>query len=84
MYKKYKIVFLDPTGDTAWRSKEELKNFYPEHCVIEGYIFSKDKKLIKTFASYSVDENANITAFGDCNVLPTNCVIKIIKLKESK
>ena len=51
-YKKYKIVFLDPTANSGWQSEKELKEFTPEECVIEAYVYSKDKKIVKTFASY--------------------------------
>lgn len=81
LYKKYKIVFIDPTGDTGWADDNEFKNFNPDHCVIEGYIFSKDKNLVRTFASYSVDEHFRITAYGDRNVLPTSCIVKLIEIK---
>ena len=43
-YKKYKIVFLDPTANSGWQSEKELKEFTPEECVIEAYVYSKDKK----------------------------------------
>ena len=50
-YKKYKLVFLDPTANSGWQSEKELKEFTPEECVIEAYVYSKDKKIVKTFAS---------------------------------
>ena len=27
--KKYRIVFLDPTGDSGWQSEKDLKEFTP-------------------------------------------------------
>ena len=51
-YKKYRIVFLDPTGDSGWQSEKDLKEFTPEECVIEAYVYSKDKKIVRTFASF--------------------------------
>ena len=48
-YKKYKIVFLDPTANSGWQSEKELKEFTPEECVIEAYVYSKDKKIVKNF-----------------------------------
>jgi hypothetical protein len=81
LYKKYKIVFIDPTGDTGWCDEKEFENFNPEHCVIEGYVFSKDEKFVRTFASYSVDEHFRITSFGDRNVLPISCIVKMIEIK---
>ena len=43
-YKKYKIVFLDPTANSGWQSEKELKEFTPEECVIEAYVILKIKK----------------------------------------
>jgi hypothetical protein len=51
--------------------KNEFENFFPDHCVIEGFVFSKNKQFVRTFASYSVDEHFRITSYGDRNVLPT-------------
>ena len=59
LYKKYKIVFIDPTGDTGWADRHDFEKFFPEHCVIEGFIFSKNKQFVRTFASYSVDEHSD-------------------------
>jgi hypothetical protein len=84
LYKKYKIVFIDPTGDTGWCDEKEFENFNPDHCVIEGYVFSKNNKFVRTFASYSVDEHFRITSFGDRNVLPTNCIVKMILINGEK
>jgi hypothetical protein len=80
-YKKYKIVFLDPTGDSGWHTEDEVKEFTPEECVIEAYIFSKDKNFVKTFASYSISKDTELMSFGDVNVLPMSCVLSIRKIK---
>ena len=84
LYKKYKIVFIDPTGDTGWCDEKEFENFNPDHCVIEGYVFSKDNKFVRTFASYSVDEHFRITSFGDRNVLPTCCIVEMTLINGDK
>tara|TARA_B110000977_G_scaffold25830_1_gene31941 strand:+ start:16038 stop:16283 length:246 start_codon:yes stop_codon:yes gene_type:complete len=79
-YKKFKIVFADPTGDSGWHTEDEIIKFIPEECIIEGYVFSKDKKYIKTFASYSTTAN-DVMTFGDVNVLPMSCVLSIKPIK---
>tara|TARA_B110000503_G_scaffold129538_1_gene201860 strand:+ start:125 stop:373 length:249 start_codon:yes stop_codon:yes gene_type:complete len=80
-YKKFKIVWSDPTGDSAWHTAEEVESFFPEQCVIEAYVFSKDKKYIRTFASYSISQDGNDMTFGDVNVLPMSCVLEIKAIK---
>ena len=80
-YKKYKIIFYDPTGTTGWLTEDELYNFEPEECVIEAYVYSKDKKFITTFASYTTNKDTGKMEFGDANVIPTACVKSMRKIK---
>ena len=79
-YKKYKITWVDPTGDSGWHTTKELDEFTPEECVIEAYVYSKDKNLVKTFASYSTGKAGEMT-FGDVNVLPTKTIKSMRKIK---
>ena len=80
-YKKYKITWFDPTGSTGWLTEDELYDFLPEECVIEAYVYSKDKKFVKTFASYTTNKETGNLDFGDCNVLPTACVKSMKRIK---
>jgi len=80
-YKKYKIIFLDPTGNSGWMTEDELYDFLPEECVIEAYVYSKDKKFIHTFASYTTNKETGDIDFGDCNVLPTACIKSMKRIK---
>ncbi len=82
-YKKYKIIFLDPTGDSGWQTEKELKEFTPEECVIEAYVYFKDKKIVRTFASYSKSKGTGELTFADTNVLPRAC-IKSMRLINEK
>ena len=79
-YKKYKITWIDPTGDSGWHSAEEVDEFECEDCVIEAYVYYKDNNIVKTFASYSISKSGEIT-FGDVNVLPRKIIksMKVIK-----
>ena len=67
-YKKYKITWVDPTGDSGWHTSKELDEFTPEECVV------------KTFASYSISKSGEIT-FGDVNALPRACIKSMRKIK---
>ena len=78
-YHKYKITWLDPTANSEWQTKKDLQEFTPEECVIEAYVFSKDKKFVKTFASWSRDPDGELN-FGDTNVLPKATIIKMEKI----
>ena len=79
-YKKYKIIWVDPTGDSGWHTTKELDEFTPEECVIEAYVYYRDKNLVKTFASYSISKSGEIT-FGDVNALPRACITKMRIIK---
>ena len=42
-----------------------------------GYVFSKDKKYLKTFASYDESEES----FSDRNVFPIGCIKAMKKIE---
>ena len=44
--------------------------------VTQGYLFSKDKKYVRTFASYEQNEDL----FSDRNVFPRSCIVKMEKV----
>ena len=72
-YKKYRIVFLDPTGDSGWQSEKELKEFTPEECVIEAYVYSKDNSINKDDKEFT---------FADTNVLPRATIKSMRRIYE--
>jgi hypothetical protein len=75
-YYFYKITWLDIVGDSGHANSEEFMKLNPAVMVSYGYIFSKDKTCIRSFASYDSKEEA----FSDRNVYPTGCVIKLEKI----
>ena len=79
-YQKYKITWHDPTANSEWQTKKDLQEFTPEECVIEAYVYSKDKKFVKTFASYTNNTDTDEMEFGDCNVIPTACIKSMRKI----
>ena len=81
-YKKYKITWVDPTGDSGWHTTKELDEFTPEECVIEAYVYSKDKKIVKTFASYSINKDDKEITFADTNVLPRATIKSMRRIYE--
>jgi len=81
-FKKYKIIFFDPTGNSGWMTEDELYNFEPEECIIEAYVYSKDRQFVHTFASYTTNKDTGDTDYGDCNVLPTTCVKSMKRIYE--
>ena len=76
LYYFYKIVWLDIVGDTGHADSIEFMKLNTAEMVSYGYIFSKDKQCIRTFASYdSKDES-----FSDRNVYPVGCIKALEKI----
>ena len=75
-YYFYRIVWLDILGDSGHADTEEFSKMKPAEMVTYGYVFYKDSKVVKTFASY----DANSESFSDRNVFPKGCVIKLEKI----
>jgi hypothetical protein len=75
-YYFYKITWVDIVGDSGHASVDEFMKLIPATMISYGYIFSKDKSCIRSFASYdSTDE-----VFSDRNVFPAGCIIKLEKI----
>jgi hypothetical protein len=51
-YYFYKITWVDITGDAGHATAEEFDKFDASTMTTMGYIYSKDSKFLKTFASY--------------------------------
>jgi len=75
-YFFYKIVWVDITGDSAHATAEEFNKFDASIMVTQAYLFSKDKKTIRTFASYELGDEL----FSDRNVFPKGCILKMEKI----
>ena len=75
-YFFYKRVWVDITGDSAHATAEEFNKFDASIMVTQAYLFSKDKKTIRTFASYELGDEL----FSDRNVFPKGCIIKMEKI----
>ena len=78
-YKKYKIIWEDPTGDSGWHSEKEMELLSPAKINTEAYIHTKNKRVIKTFASYIEEDDGSYT-FGDVNSIPASCLVKLVKI----
>ena len=77
-YYFYKITWLDITGDSGHADLHTASGFMPSIMVTHAYLLNKDKKNVRTFASYEVNDEL----FSDRNVFPKGCVIKMEKINE--
>ncbi len=75
-YYFYSITWLDITGDSGHATADDFTKFKPSVMVTQAYLFSKDKKNIKTFASYEEGDEL----FSDRNVFPKGCIVKMEKI----
>ena len=77
-YYFYKITWLDITGDSGHADLHTASGFMPSEMVTHAYLLNKDRKNVRTFASYEVNDEL----FSDRNVFPKGCVIKMEKINE--
>ncbi len=72
-YYFYKITWADITGDSSHADLHTAEVIILSIMVTHGYLLNRDKKNIRTFASYEVNDEL----FSDRNVFPVGCVIKM-------
>ena len=82
VYKKkkyflYSIKWLDILGDSGHADADEFSKMQPAKMITQAYVFSKDRKYVRTFASY--DENEE--SFSDRNVFPTGVIISMKRIE---
>ena len=78
-YPKVRVEWIDILSDSGWATDKEFDKMKLSYPVNEGWLYSKDKKSIKLFASFDRDEDGTIT-FGDRTMIPFSCVKKMTKL----
>ena len=75
-YYFYHIIWEDILGDSSNFSFNEFEKMKPATMNTYAYVFKKDKKYLRTFASY--DENEE--SFSDRNVFPIGCIKELKKI----
>ena len=78
-YPKVRVEWIDILSDSGWATDKEFDKMKLSYPVNEGWLYSKEKKSIKLFASFDRDEDGTIT-FGDRTMIPSSCVKKMTKL----
>ena len=76
-YYFYTIQWVDILGDSGHCTAQEFDKMQPELMNTNAYVYSKDKKNLKTFASY--DDKGE--SFSDRNVFPIGVIKEMIKIK---
>ena len=75
-YYFYKITWADITGDAGHATAHDFSGFLPSIMVTHAYMFSKDRKYVRTFASYEQGDEL----FSDRNVFRVGCIVKMEKV----
>jgi hypothetical protein len=75
-YYFYKIIWADILGDSGHADSAEFMQMKPAIMETYAYVFNKDKKVLRTFASYDTSSES----FSDRNVFPLGCVQKMEKI----
>ena len=77
-YPKVRVEWIDWVRDSGWATDKEFDRMKLACPVNEGWLYSKDDKSIKLFASYDKDEDGY--QFGDRTMIPRAWVKKIQKI----
>ena len=75
-YYFYKITWVDITGDSSHAALHTALGMMPSVMVTHAYLLNKDRKNVRTFASYEQDDEL----FSDRNVFPVGCIVKMEKI----
>ena len=78
-YQKVRVEWIDILSDSGWATDKEFDRMKLARPVNEGWLYSKDKKSIKLFASYDREDDGSFS-FGDRTMIPRAWVKKIQKL----
>ena len=78
-YPRVRVEWIDCVSDSGWATDKEFDRMKLARPVNEGWLYCKDKKSIKLFASYDREDDGSFS-FGDRTMIPRAWVKKIQKL----
>ena len=77
-YSKYRIEWYDIASDSGWATESEFDKMKLAPPISEGWLYEKDKYVVKIFSSYDKDDEGIV--FGERTVIPISCIKKMKKL----
>ena len=77
-YSKYRIEWFDIASDSGWATESEFNRMRLATPISEGWLYEKNDRVIKIFASYDKDDEGIV--FGERTIIPLSCVKKMKKL----
>ena len=78
-YPKVRVEWIDCVSDYGWANDREFDKMRLARPINEGWLYSKDDKSIKLFASFDREDDGSFS-FGDRTMIPRQWVRKIQKL----
>ena len=79
-YKRVKVIWQDIVTDPSWfEDLKDVDKLTYAWCEDTGYLYYKDKKMVKIFTSYSYDGDR--LSIGTITTFPRSIVKKIEVLK---
>ena len=75
-YYLYKITWIDITGEEDHANNEQFDKMDYSTLITYSFIYSKNKRELKTFSTYDVDDEV----FSGRNVFPMGCIKKLEKV----
>ncbi len=78
-YPLVKVIWIDITADSNWKSLPELDKESLPVCVSVGYLYSVKNKITRLFADYSLKDN-EIDEVGNTTLIPNSVILDVKKL----
>ena len=78
-YAKVRVEWIDCVSDSGWANEKEFDKMKLATPVNEGWVYERNKKHVKVFASYDKEDDGSLT-FGDRTMIPTPWITKITKI----
>ena len=78
-YTKYRVDWVDAISESDWADEYEFDKMTLATPVNEGWVYERNKKHVKIFASYDKEDDGSLT-FGDRTMIPTPWITRITKI----
>tara|TARA_R110000744_G_scaffold43055_5_gene96797 strand:+ start:455 stop:706 length:252 start_codon:yes stop_codon:yes gene_type:complete len=75
-YPLYIVIWKDHTGDSSWKSAEEISKEKPVTAHSIGYLIHQDKESVKLSNTYTSDKG-----YGGLDLILRNCIIEMYELE---
>jgi hypothetical protein len=72
-YPLVKVIWIDITADSNWKSLSELEKESLPVCVSVGYLYSIKNKITRLFADYSL-KDGEIDEVGNTTLIPNSVI----------